>query len=272
MKKFIILIIIFNFLTASEKIIYKHTKTTQNGIDELLISIKKDFISKINYLFPEYLNINPEKSFVNLSSNYTTLSHKVTTSLTLHLRLPSFKIEKIKSPYNIKNNVKKTEPSTQLTYKFRPYIRLKDKKIKVFFSNAFMIKKNSYFNFTFLQKFDYYLDSYWEESTQFSINKKQKTSTLSITTNRYQKHNLFYTLGFYNHFYFYKKLYIIGYELNGEKNKTPFISAHTVFISYRQNIFDTKRLYYEIKPYLLYSKTYNFKLKGVLDLSINYKF
>ncbi|GAB6074412.1 hypothetical protein [Nautilia lithotrophica] len=270
MKKLIILIIIFNFLTASEKTLYKHTKIENNTIEEILIGFKKDFISKINYIIPAYLNINPEKSFFNLSAEYSTLSHKTDVSFSLHLRLPSFKIEKKTEPRDAKKQI--SENFTSVKFKIRPYIRLKKGKIKTFLSNSFTIEKHGEFNLTFLQKFDYYLNSYWEESTQFSINKNQKTSTLTISTNKDEKNNLFYTLGFYRHTPFYKKIFILGYELSGEKNRSPFFYSHTWFISYRQNLFHTKRVYYEIKPFILYSKAYNFKLKEAVELSIHYKF
>ena len=275
MKKFIILLIIFNFLTASEKTIYKQTKIKNNTIEETLIGLKKDFISKINFFIPDYLNINDEKSFVNYSAEYSTLNHRPSSSLTLHLRFPSLKILKKTLHKKQKNGPASSSAvtsSTTFEYKIRPYVRLKKGKIKVFLSNSFKIKKNTAFNFTFLEKINLYLDGYWEEESEFSINRNKNTATLNINTNKNEKDNLFYTLGFYHYHIFYKKLYVLGYELSGEKDKAPFIYSHNLFISYRHTLFHTKRIYYEIKPFILYSKGYDFKLKEGVDFSFHYKF
>ncbi|WP_456471209.1 hypothetical protein [Caminibacter sp.] len=271
MKKLIILIIINFAIAANLTTIYKKIKQKNNTIEETLIGIKKDFISKINFFIPNYLNINDEKSFVNYSAKYSTLNHKASSSFTLHLRFPSFQI--LKKTLRKKQKNKSTSSSfTTFEYKIRPYVRLKKGKIKVFLSNSFKIKKNSAVNFTFLEKIDLYSDGYWEEKSEFSINKNKNTATLNISTNKNEKNNLFYTLGFYHSHIFYKKLYVLGYELSGEKEKAPFIYSHTFFISYRHALFNTKRIYYEIKPFLFYSKEYDFKLKEGVNFSFHYKF
>ena len=274
MKKLIILIIINFAIAAKSTTIYKEIKQKNNIVEKTLISVKKDFISKINFFIPDYLNINEEKSFVNYSAKYSTLNHKPSSSLTIHLRFPSFRILKktLRKTQKNKSTSSQRTSSTTFEYKIRPYVRLKKGKIKVFLSNSFKIKKTAAFNFTFLEKINLYLDGYWEEESEFSINRNKNTATLNINTNKNEKDNLFYTLGFYHYHIFYKKLYVLGYELSGEKDKAPFIYSHNLFISYRHTLFHTKRIYYEIKPFILYSKGYDFKLKEGVDFSFHYKF
>ena len=271
MKKLIILIIINFAIAAKSTTLYKEIEQKNNIVEKTLISVKRDFISKINFFIPDYLNINDEKSFVNYTAKYSTLNHKPSSSLTLHLRFPSFKILK-KTLQKNKSNSSQRASSTTFEYKIRPYVRLKKGKIKLFLSNSFKIKKKAAFNFTFLEKIDYYIDGYWEEESEFSINKDKNTATLNINTNKNEKDNLFYTLGFYRYKNFNKKLYVLGYELSGEKEKAPFIYSQNLFISYRHTLFHTNRIYYEIKPFLLYSKEYDFKLKEGVSFSFHYKF
>ena len=271
MKKLIILIIINFAIAAKSTTIYKEIKQKNNIVEKTLISVKKDFISKINFFIPDYLNINDEKSFINYTAKYSTLNRKPSSSLTLHLRFPSFKILK-KTLQKNKSTSSQRASSTTFEYKIRPYVRLKKGKIKLFLSNSFKIKKKAAFNFTFLEKIDCYIDGYWEEESEFSINKDKNTATLNINTNKNEKNNLFYTLGFYRYKNFNKKLYVLGYELSGEKEKAPFIYSQNLFISYRHTLFHTNRIYYEIKPFLLYSKEYDFKLKEGVSFSFHYKF
>jgi len=264
-KAILIIIIIFNFLPASDDIIYKNSRTY--GLNEFLIEIKRDFISKINYFIPEYININPEKSFFNFKLKYDSVEKKAAASLSLHLRLPSLKLETER-----KKNSKAKEPSFSLEYKIRPYVRMKKSGVKIFIRNSLIVKSDSFFNKTFLVRFDRYLDGYWNAEAGLSVNKNDYVFTINLRTNKEEKNNIFYSAGFYKEYLNSDRLVIPGYETQGDRQSKPFFHTHRVFITYRHTLFHSKRVYYEIKPYLLLSKNYGFKLKAEIETSFNYKF
>jgi len=234
MKKLILIVIIFKFTFA-------------------LVQLKKDFIAKINYFTPEYLRISPEESFFNLKAEYNSITKKASYSLHIHLRLPaiSAKYKKVKS------NTKKT---IMINFKTRPYIRLKKGKIKLFLSNSIKIEKKAFFKTVLLERLDVYVDNFWENLVEFSVNKNKTTFTASY--NKTKTSNDSYTIGTYYAIKNDKKITVFGLQRHIQPND------YTLFVSYRHTLFHSKRVYLEIKPYLLYTNI----LKPAFDVNINYKF
>lgn len=276
MKKFILFIIIINLSFATDKIVYKKTKTEQNTLYETLISIKKGLISNVNFFIPDYLKINPKESFFHFKISYDSLNSKVSTSLSLHLKLPGLKFSHIivKNKTTKQKNLKKQNPQTKSLYTsltIRPYLRIRDSKLKFFIKNSFLIQKTYYLTYAFNQQFYYYpFDNYWEEYSIVII--KKNPYTFNTTVSRTKNDSFFtYTSGIYKSFIYNKRLYVLGYSFTGYTDRAPFCYSHKLNLVFR-HIIRSKRIYIEFEPYLLYSKTYDYHLKEAVNISLNYKF
>jgi len=249
MKRFIIFIIIINFAVAS-------SSSVKN--EEFLISVKKDFISNINFFIPEYLRIDSEKTFFDTFLRYDTINSKLQSGVSVNIKLPSIIIRKPSS-----------SDKFSLTYKIRPLLRLKKNGLKLFLSSILNYKKK-YFKLS--QKTYLYTDGSWEGDFQISDTFFKHTYTFTISTDKTSFPNYTYTFGIYKPLKASKKIFVTGYEFSGDKSENPFIYSHTLFVSYREKIFNSKRFFFEIKPYLLFSKEYRFKPKCAVNMNINYKF
>jgi len=253
MKKFIFFVIIPTFILA-----------------ETTIVVKKSIISGVNYFLPDFLRIDKEKSLIKTSLSYDTLSHDLNAHLSVRLRLPELIIKKTKSITTYNN--KSQEKSLQI--KLRPYLRLKSGKIKAFMGFHINYKDSQEIFKGVSNNFYYYpFENYWEESLSFLVSYKNNSTSLTFSTNSDDVPTISYTYGIY-HIFISKKHELLnsGLEFSGETHQYPVIYSYKLFLKYRHTLFHTKRMFYDITPYLLYSKEYDFKLKPALNVSIYYEF
>ena len=255
MKKLIILsVIIFNLYASTKK-----------------IEINKSILSGTEYYLPKFLRFNP-KSFIDTQISYNTLNKKFDYYLHIRIKLPALKI-------NLNKTKKTTDKKTKTSYKkennffikIRPYIRIKSKKIKFFIGN-FLYYKNTKYKIQESYYFYPFNKYYWENSIDYSYFFKQFTFNTNFSTNKavFPQNN--YSFSVNKTFLYNKHLYLLSYGINGVSNKKPIIYSHQISIEYRQILFNKKRLFLTFKPYILYSKKYNFKTKFAVFTSINYKF
>ena len=267
MKKVIIaiIIIIMNLFADNTLLIKKEKKN--NTLYKTLITVKNNLIENVNILMPNYLKIDPKTSFITSSLSYDTLEKKTDFSISLHLKLPGIKLSKIKTIF-LKN-----KPSTTYikSITIRPYIRLKSAQIKTYLKASLILEKKSSSIYAFNQHIYFYpFDNFWEEESVFIFKHTPYTLNLSVLTNKdidyYDYH-----IGIHKLLNFNKKLFVIGFESSGKSNEKPVFISHILSFTYRQQI-RSKRVYLEIKPYILYSKNYDYKLKEALYLDLTYKF
>jgi len=243
------------------------------------IYIKRSILSGVNYFLPEFLRIDKEKSFINTSITYDSLaSKKLDYHISLRLKLPELIITKTKKSHTPKTKTtNKTHYNTKIKefkFKLRPYIRVRKSKLTAFLGAFATYEIKDYFNYSISNSFYYYpFDNNWSESISFSISKGKYSTSLSFSTDKTTYDTISYTYGVYRQIVNNSKMNInTGYEISGNTDSNPVCYSHKLFVKYRHTLFNSKRAFIDITPYLLYSKSYDYELKPALSASINYKF
>jgi hypothetical protein len=266
MKKFILFVIIINLFAADVK---------KNSSHKIIVGYKKSFIDKINYFIPEFLKISRETSFAHIKMCYDSLTQKTpSASIGINIKLPELYIKKIKQKSKQEN--KKIIQSSSVTFKIRPFIRLKSNKI--FFLQNIIEYEKKYLNneYGIANKINFYpFDNYFEESINFAYFKHLKHTygiKLNISTDKYDFPTKYYSLNFSISNLKQKNITSYGYTTGGETKKNPLIYYHKIYIDLRKSLFNKKYIFLDITPYILISKDYNYKIKPAVSSSVNIKF
>jgi hypothetical protein len=248
------------FLVISIPILAKETTYVST-------EIKKSIISNINYFLPDFLRIDKEKSFINSSITYDSLTNSLDAHLSVRLKLPEIIIKKTKiESQNFKEK--------NLKIKIRPFLRVKKFKLKAFLGFFISYEEKNDISKGISNNFYYYpFDNFYSENISAVLSKNNNSFSLNFNTDKDIFPLITYNSGIYHLFINREKeLLNSGFEIGGQTHQYPVIYWYKLFIKYRHIMFNTKRAFFDITPYLLYSKEYDFKLKPAISMSINYKF
>ncbi len=233
-------------------------------LSEVLFSLTLMVERNKNSIIPYNLRLGSNETLLNFSASYDTLTHKSDISANLHLYIKLYSKEKTE---NIKNKNK----TKTLFYQYKSGLGIKtiNKKLSLEFKNSFKLK---YKKFILYEEFRPAIPFFFHESTtlEYKYNDKMFFLNKSFT---YKTAGMNYSLGinFYKLF-LPKFVRTITFSLNGNTSTPPLIYYYKISTSYRFSLMHKKYFFLNINPYILISKTYNFKIKPAIKFSLNYDF
>jgi hypothetical protein len=260
---------IINDLNISENIVEPTHKT--------IVGYKKNFIDKVNYFTPDFLQISKETSSVKLKIYYDSLTQKNPTySIHVHIKLPEFFLKKTTNKIKTKNNIKINKTIT-FQFKLRPILKLV--KNKFFFFQNIMELDKTYLNnkFSIANKINYYpfYKQFFTESLTFAYYKYLKRTygiTLNFSTNQNTLPDLSYAMTAFIANFKNKLIGSMGYTIGGSTNNNPIIYYHKIFMDLRKALFNKKYIYLDVTPYILVSRDYHYKIEPAIYTSLNIQF
>jgi hypothetical protein len=243
--------------------------------------VRKYIFSRVNYILPDFLELQPKENFFNAYVSYDTLSKKVSSSVSVNIYIPKLtkKFSKTKTKKK-KNKITKT----QLYLKILPLIRFyRSTPTLVIKTNAFFSKKTQILNIPSkdfsLEETIYFYPFYkfFLEETTFKLHKflnfENMVFSLSKSIDTRTPRVVSYSAGIYLYNgMFTKFIRVYGLTLSGETDEKPVVYSYKLFFNYRRVLFDKKFVFVNVEPYVLFSKDYGYEPKLAAVISINVKF
>jgi len=239
-------------------------------ITQVSKEIKRNIITNVNYFLPDFLRIDKEKSFITTGFSYDSLNNTIKPKVSVRLKLPEFVFTKVKL-YSSDKNITKEK---KLKIKIRPYIRVRKFQLKAFLGFIVTYKEIFYLLKGISNNFYYYpFDNYFTNTFKILFKQKKNSLLFEFNTDTDLFPRFSYKSGIY-HLINVKenKITTYGLEAGGESEQYPVLYWYKLFYKYRHTLFNSKMAYFDITPYLYYSKEYNFTIKPAINISVTYKF
>jgi len=277
MKKLVFFIILSLFIHASNIVVLSKKEKDINStqIEETTL-IKKWLIDNFNAITPDFLNVTPKDRMIDFKISYDVRTHKLRQKLNVRVLLPAF----VKITKKIKTNKKNNISFLQTQYKFKvlPMIRIYKQILTPILKFSLDVKNNYLLKEINLNETIYYYFFFndYKEITTLTFQKFLTIDNLMLKLSKTyistDKNNLYYLFGLYYYSDFIKYIKTYGFEISGERKKTPFIYSYKLFFTYRHILFSKRYIFVDITPYLQSSKEWNYKIKPFLNLSFNVRF